>query len=61
LAMQYMAEIRSWQKRIPEALQLYVELQKRLPARLVQEERIHEGISYCIAYLEKVLPSGRHN
>ena len=61
LAMQYMAEIRSWQRRVPEALELYIELQKRLPCRLVQEDRFQNGMSYCLAFLEKVRPPGRNN
>jgi tetratricopeptide (TPR) repeat protein len=54
LAMQYMAECRLWQERIPEAGKLYMDIQKRLPCRLVSEKRIKEGMSQCIASLEKV-------
>lgn len=54
LAMQYMAECRVWQGRIPEAGKLYMDIQKRLPCRLVNEKRIKEGMSQCIASLEKV-------
>jgi tetratricopeptide (TPR) repeat protein len=53
LAMQYMAECRLWQGRIPEAGKLYMEIQKRLPCRLVDEKRIKEGMSQCIASLGK--------
>lgn len=53
LAMQYMAECRFWQSRVPEALELYVAIQKRLPSRLVQEERIQTGIKNAMTYLEK--------
>lgn len=53
LAMQHMAECRMWQSRIPEALELYAAIQKRLPCRLVQEERIQVGIKNAMAYLEK--------
>jgi tetratricopeptide (TPR) repeat protein len=53
LAMQYMAECRLWQGRMPEAGKLYMEIQKRLPCRLVNEKRIKEGMSQCIASLGK--------
>ena len=53
LAMQYMAECRMWQSRVPEALEIYVAIQKRLPCRLVQEERIQSGIRNATAHLEK--------
>jgi tetratricopeptide (TPR) repeat protein len=59
LAMQYMAESRMWQSRVPEALELYVTIQKRLPCRLVQEERIQTGIKNAMAYLEKLHPPGK--
>jgi hypothetical protein len=59
LAMQYMAECRVWQSRVPEALELYAAIQKRLPCRLVQEERIQKGITNAMAYLEKLHPLGR--
>ena len=56
LAMQYMAECRMWQSRIPEALELYTAIQKRLPCSLVQEERIETGTKNAMAYLEKNSP-----
>jgi tetratricopeptide (TPR) repeat protein len=59
LAMQYMAECRMWQSRVPEALKLYAAIQKRLPCRLVQEERIQTGIKNAMAYLEKLHPQGK--
>jgi tetratricopeptide (TPR) repeat protein len=59
LAMQYMAECRMWQSRVPEALEWYAAIQKRLPSRLVQEERIQKGITNAMAYLEKLHPPGR--
>jgi tetratricopeptide (TPR) repeat protein len=59
LAMQYMAECRMWQSRVPEALKWYAAIQKRLPCRWVQEERIQKGITNAIAYLEKLHPQGR--
>jgi len=59
LAMQYMAECRMWQSRIPEALELYAAIQKRLPCRLIQEERIHTGIKNAVTYLEKRDPKGK--
>jgi hypothetical protein len=59
LAMQRMAECRMWQSRVPEALELYAAIQKRLPCRLVQEERIQTGIKNAMAYLEKLHPQGK--
>lgn len=59
LAMQYMAESRMWQSRASEALELYTAIQKRLPCRSVQEERIQTGIKNAMAYLEKLHPLGR--
>jgi len=56
LAMQYMAECRMWQSRVPEALEIYAAIEKRLPCRLVQEERIQTGIMNAMAYLEKQSP-----
>lgn len=56
LAMQYMAECRVWQCRVPEALNIYAKLKERLPCRWVDENRIHRGISNCMNYLEKQLP-----
>jgi tetratricopeptide (TPR) repeat protein len=57
-AMQYMAGCRLWQRRVPEALEIYAKLKKRLPCRLVEESRIDQGISNCMNYLEKQrLPS----
>jgi tetratricopeptide (TPR) repeat protein len=59
LAMQHMAECRMWQSRVQEALELYAAIQKRLPCRLVQEERIQTGITNAMAYLEKLRPQGK--
>jgi tetratricopeptide (TPR) repeat protein len=59
LAMQDMAECRMWQSRVPEALELYAAVLKRLPYRLVQEERIQKGITNAMTYLEKNLPTRR--
>jgi len=59
LAMQHMAECRMWQSRVSEALELYVAIQKRLPCRLVEEERIQTGIKNAIARLEKLRPQGK--
>ncbi|HKN22309.1 MAG TPA: hypothetical protein VJX73_12875 [Terracidiphilus sp.] len=53
LARQYMAECRVWQGRVPEALEIYADLERRLPCRLVDEERIQAGITKCMSYLEK--------
>ena len=59
LAMQHMAECRMWQSRVPEALELYAAIQKRLPCRLVDEERIETGIKNAMARLEKLRPQGK--
>jgi len=59
LGLQYMAECRLWQARVPEALQIYLELKKRLPSKFVDERRIDRGISNCMNYLEKQRPSGK--
>jgi tetratricopeptide (TPR) repeat protein len=59
LAMQHMAECRMRQSRVPEALELYAAIQKRLPCRLVQEERIQIGIQNAMAYLERLRPEGK--
>jgi tetratricopeptide (TPR) repeat protein len=58
-ARQYMAECRLWQSRVPEALELYADLKKRLPCRLVQEDRIERGITNCMNYLEKRRPTSK--
>jgi tetratricopeptide (TPR) repeat protein len=52
-AMEQMAECRHWQTRVPEALELYLEVKKRLPCRLVDEKRNETGITNCMIYLEK--------
>lgn len=59
LARQYMAECRVWQGRVPEALDFYSDVKKRLPCRLLEDDRIRQGISNCMSYLEKRRPSGR--
>lgn len=56
LALQHMAECRMWQGKVQDSLELYRDLLKRLPCRLVQEERIHAGIKNGMAYLEKHRP-----
>lgn len=53
LAMQYMADCRMWQGKVQESLELYRDLLKRLPCRLVQEEQVQAGIRNGMAYLEK--------
>jgi tetratricopeptide (TPR) repeat protein len=58
-AMQYMAECRLWQRRVPEALEIYAKLKKRLPCRLVDESRIQQGIDNCMTYLGKQRPPSR--
>jgi tetratricopeptide (TPR) repeat protein len=57
LAMQYVAECRVWQGREEEALRIYADLKKRLPCRLVDEDRIEKGIANCVSRLEKRRPS----
>lgn len=59
LAMQHMAESRMWQSRVTEALELYSAIQKRLPNRLVDEERVRKGIANAMRYLEGVRPQGK--
>ncbi len=59
LAMQYMAECRMWQGRVQESLTLYRDLLKKLPCRLVNEERIQDGIRNGMAYLEERRPQGK--
>lgn len=59
LAMQHMAECRMWQGRVSEALELFVSIQKRLPCRLVDAERIQTGIKNAMAYLERLHPRGK--
>ena len=59
LATHYMADCRIWQGRVSEALKLYLDLQKKLPCRLVKEELIQESIRNGIAYLEKAQPHGK--
>lgn len=59
LAMQYMAECRVLQGRVPAALRLYADLRKRLPCRLVDENRVQIGITNCMNYLEKQRPPSR--
>jgi tetratricopeptide (TPR) repeat protein len=59
LAMQYMAECDLGLRRASDALKLYSEIKKRLPCRLVQEERIQTGITNAMAYLEKLRPQGK--
>jgi tetratricopeptide (TPR) repeat protein len=53
LAMLYMAECRMWQARASDALQIYVEIRRRLPCRLVAEDRVQLGMDRAVAYLEK--------
>jgi len=53
LAMQYMAESRMWQGRVQESLVIYSDLVKRLPCKLIDEERIQTGIKCGMDYLER--------
>ncbi|HTX76824.1 MAG TPA: hypothetical protein VMD29_11510 [Terracidiphilus sp.] len=59
LALQYMAECRAWQRRPDEALRLYSELMRRLPSRLVEEDRVRQGIADCITSFERRHHSNR--
>jgi tetratricopeptide (TPR) repeat protein len=59
LAMLYMAECRMWQSRVPEAVEIYAAIQKRMPCRLVEKERIQTGIKNAMTYLEKRHPQGK--
>jgi len=52
-ARQYMAECRLAQGRVSEALEIYADLKKRLPCRLVDEARVEKEITNCMDYLEK--------
>ena len=51
-----MAECRMWQRRIPEALALYIELEKQLPKKYVDANRVQTGISRAVAFMEKRSP-----
>ncbi len=53
LAMLYMAECRMWQSKASDALQIYVDIRRRLPCRLVAEDRVQLGMDRAVAYLEK--------
>lgn len=53
MAMQQMAESRMWQSRLPEALELYSAILKRLPCPLIDEERIRKGMANAMTYLER--------
>jgi len=58
-ALQHMAECRIAQGRVSEALALYANLKKRLPCRLVDEDRVRQGITNCMNYLDKLHPGGK--
>ena len=53
LAMLYMAECRMWQRKFSDALNIYVELRRRLPCRLVADARVQRGMDHAVAHLEK--------
>lgn len=59
LALQYVGECRAWQGKVQEALEAYAELKKRLPCRLIDEERMNQVITNCMARLEKQHPENR--
>lgn len=52
-ALQQMADSRLWQGRASEALQLYVDVKKRLPCSTVSDEYIQDRIVQCMNYIEK--------
>ena len=56
LGMLQMAECRMWQRRVPEALALYLKLEKQLPKTHVNAGRMRAGITNAIAFLEKRSP-----
>jgi len=51
-----MAECRMWQGRVPEALALYLQLEKQLPRKYVDANRVQTGITRATAFLEKRSP-----
>jgi tetratricopeptide (TPR) repeat protein len=53
LAMLYMAECRMWQGRCSAALNIYAEIRRRLPCRLVPEDRVQLGMDRAVAHVEK--------
>lgn len=59
LALQYVGECRVWQGRVQEALEVYAELKRRLPCRLVDEDRMNRVIANCMNYLERQRPFSR--
>ncbi|MGB9408910.1 MAG: hypothetical protein WCA89_15345 [Terracidiphilus sp.] len=56
LAMLYMANCRTSQGKMTEALNLFIEIQKKLPCRTVRDENIQDGIEQCMDYREKCKP-----
>lgn len=54
--MLQMAECRMWQRRVPEALALYLQLEKELPRKYIDANRVQTGITRAIAFLEKRSP-----
>jgi tetratricopeptide (TPR) repeat protein len=56
LGMLQMAESRLWQRRVPEAMALYLQLEKQLPRKYVDANRVQEGIARATALLEKSSP-----
>jgi len=59
LALQYMGECRVLQGRVLEALDIYSELKKKLPCRLIDEDRMNQVINNCMNYLEKQQPQSQ--
>jgi tetratricopeptide (TPR) repeat protein len=53
LALEYMADSRMMQGRVREALATYIELQRKLPCKHVDEESVRTRINRAVAYLEK--------
>lgn len=48
MATMYMANCRVMQRRFTEALKLYLEVQHKLPCRIVQLDQLEEGIARCM-------------
>jgi tetratricopeptide (TPR) repeat protein len=59
LSLMYMANCRVMQKKYPEALKLYLAIQKELPCRTVREEALNEGMNRCLKGLEKLQTHAR--
>jgi tetratricopeptide (TPR) repeat protein len=58
-AMQQMADCKLWQGKASEALELYVDVKKRLPDTSISEEYVQARIVQCMDYIEKCRPNGK--